>query len=1007
MKVLMSQLLPYLIASSLGAYLATTMHLTSSLFGAAPLVMLSTGGILAAAFALLWSLPIQAQGNRRAVLGLLMPLLMVGISDWALWLLGHLPLLPEVTALLFGGLWIAASVPFLRLATATAQPASPHWMLLAATLGLPAGLLPPWAGMVVVALLAGPAIAQAPRTTRDTFSLQGASNILPIGLSVIAIGVLWLSFRAALDPTMSSFMLILSGAFLGAGLGRRLTVAVLWPRLLLAGTSILVIWLGWGALWVQSEALLFDGLTTLWMAELGAGLASGVLVGWCWGQRSAPLGCWGLVVGLALLLGLSWGSATGPLLVLAAGSGALLLGVHPGTRVTGLLLVAGAAIALFLDRGPVPTLAAEGRYTQHRTQDAAQRSEEARDGLRATVSEWGSHGLLTVRAPESLWQSQGPTTAARIQVEQDGLVAELPSRANKADALAGHLAGALGPRNGRVLVLGDDLGTSLIELLRYTPSQVRVATPFREAVQSVAKLDPQRKQAWLDPAVELVPVSPSALLHLTPSADIIVEISRAPWADSSRALLNPAHLRAVSRRLSADGVYVLALHLLWHDINQPEAIVSAIADRFSHVQLWLPPAGADTLLVVAAQHPLSLEQLLSRLQEAGPSRLQAIGLRNELALASLAMADRAGALSWAGGARPGLLDGLRLPSVIWSRPLLHLASLSDHVSPVGDIWDMIPAEAGPALVERRQARETLLVLLGRAASGDMRGVFEEALSMREVEDGVEALNPLIEPHLRDAQISLGAARDEGPDSLHWETALRFATTARMLSPESPRPYLALGDIAMGRRDLVQAAENYLMVLERAPGDLQAMTSLARIAHIRGDGIEEERLLREAVVQNAREWRAHQNLGTMLLYAGRYDEAKAAIQDAAALSEGGSEPPLLAMAEIYLATSQPTRALVEAERATQIGGSGQSWFLRGRAHYDLEQLSQAAEDYQRAVLKQPTHALAHAALGHVRAQQGMWAQSAEALRHSLQINPDNEAARELLNLAQRKLREAQP
>ena len=162
-------------------------------------------------------------------------------------------------------------------------------------------------------------------------------------------------------------------------------------------------------------------------------------------------------------------------------------------------------------------------------------------------------------------------------------------------------------------------------------------------------------------------------------------------------------------------------------------------------------------------------------------------------------------------------------------------------------------------------------------------------------------------------------------------------------------------------------------------------------------------MRQAVSQNARNWQAHQNLGAMLLFVGRYDEAEESLREAAALSEGREERPLLALTEIYLSTDQPARALVEAERATQVGGSAQSWFLRGRAHYTLEQLDLAAEDYQRAVLTDPNHALARAAYGHVRFSQGRLEEAAEALRQSLQFNPNNDAARELLRRIQRELR----
>lgn len=999
----MNRITPIMIALSFGAYISSTAHATLSIVGATPSFTFFLFAAIAATCAIVHLVGQHVFTARRTRPWLLLCVMVVLLADPLLQFMAQMPFLPEVNLQLFGVLWLLASIPYFhrvdRFVATKATTASLPFVGVGALIGL----LPPQMGIAIAMLLV--AIPNTPAPSKPAKLSLGLIEVVNVVLAAVALGTLWLSLRAALDPTFQGMVMLLVALPVGIGIGRAISISLHWPRMLACGLALLGVWTGWGVIWVNSETVLGNGQQGLIVANLAMGMAGGLLMGWGWGRSPAPLVGFGIALAM-MILSLWQGSTTaGPMLVLVLSSLALLLAKHPGTRFSGAVLIAAAGGALFIARSPVADLAVEGRFTQYRTADGQARSAALRSGLQQLEAKWGVWGLSVLRKPETL-RDMDPSTASRFHIEIDGLVAELPSRANAADALAGHLAGAFTPETGQMLVLGDDLGSAVKEAVRYTPGQIRVSTPFPSLVRTIADMSNARQQAWLQPMVQLEPIHPEALLRLTTSTDTVLEIVRAPWADSSRGLLNSAHINAVERRLTGDGVYVLVLHTLWFDAQQPEAIVSAVADRFEHMQLWLPPNGADTLIVVASKQPLSLQSLVQRIDVAGASRLQSLNLNGALAMASLAVASKTEAQQWAGQARQHFTAGLSLPDATWKRPILHLQQLSAHMTPVQSMWADINETQLTELNAHRQTRELLLSLLGRASSGDIQGVFEDALSMQNTRDGVAALDPLIEPHLRDARRAIERAKQDGLDSPEWDNALRYVTTAQMLSPQSPRPYLALGEIAMGQRDINAAEQHYQQALEKGPGELQTLTALAHIAHIRGDRIEEEQLLREAITENADQWQAHQNLGSMLLYVGRYDEAQKAIEEATALSQGLEEAPLLAMAEIFLSTGQPTRALVEAERATQIGGSGQSWFLRGRAHYDLEQIDLAADDYQRAVLEDPQHALAHAALGHIRFQQGLLEEAAEALQHSLVINPSNNAARDLLQQVAAQLRTAE-
>ncbi len=311
-------------------------------------------------------------------------------------------------------------------------------------------------------------------------------------------------------------------------------------------------------------------------------------------------------------------------------------------------------------------------------------------------------------------------------------------------------------------------------------------------------------------------------------------------------------------------------------------------------------------------------------------------------------------------------------------------------------------EDAEALAERMKTRRTLLGLLSEAAAGNMAGVFAQAGEIQGTTLSVQTLDPLIEPHLASARQAIAEASAEGPGSAKWDTAARYATTARMLSPDSPRPLIAMGQIAAGQLNLSAAQEHFEAALERSPGDPGALTALAQLAHQRGDLTESERLLREAVAASPQSWLVHHRLGTLLMRLQRTEDAERSLRRAASLS-GGKEPaPHIGLAQAYLDLDQPVRALAEAELACQLDGGGFAWFLRGRAHFELEQYAQAEEDYQRAVLLDPDLVVAHGAFAHVRALRGDLETARESYRLVLLKDPDNAAARENLRLIELQL-----
>lgn len=994
---------PALAALGAGAVAGLWLRLSTTHLGASPIGLIATIAGISLGIFLAGALPWRVRSGAHGAAALVAPLLLLFLLDPGLILVSQVGLTAHASALIVGALIVLGSLPWLQVIGAFTQGGA--LTLLAALPGLFVILLPvPIGALTVCAVLMATWGGRAlPDVTRARGMLPSVPGVLLAGAAG-TVGLL--SLRGMLDPTPIAAVALLSGAVIGAALTRRVAPPPGAAGLLLGAGSLLVVWAGWGAGWVVLLSLSQQAITAehgrllLLLPFVLLGLGVGGAAGGAWGRKPSPLALLGLAVGLGTAL-LELPPEAPPVLIGVVGLLVIFWSSHIPTRVAG-LAVAAAGVGVFLsDRGPSSELASEGLYSRLRTPSARAEDIEIRSTMRAALAGWSARGVVAVHAPESAWDSSlSEPSVGRILAELDGLISETPSRAATAEGLAGHLAGILPKTVDTVVLLGDDLGEAAAALLMHTPRQVRVSTPMPGATRTIARLDPKRQTTWLSPAVQLIPAHPELVLRTSSDLDAIVEIIRSPWADAARSIPDAAR---AARRLNSGGVYVALIHLSWWDVGTPQAVVADISEAFEQVQLWLPPAGADTLIVVGSQEPIPLSRVLER---AGESVLTDLEMTAPLDLASLAVADKDSARDWA-AATAGVHRPLFLPAAIFSRPHLHIGTLTAHPAEPGAIWSMDDAAAHvSALDERMKTRRTLLGLLTEAASGNMAGVFEQAEKIQGTTLSVETLDPLIEPHLSGARQAIAEASKDGPDSPKWDAAARYATTARMLSPDSPRPLIAMGQIAAGQLNQEAAQAHFEEALERAPGELAALTALARLAHQRRDFTAAEQYLQRAVAANPQSWIAHHRLGTLLLGLQRAEDAERSLRRGASLSEGSEATPHTALAQVYLDLDQPVRALAEAELACQLDGGGFAWFLRGRAHFELEQLAQAESDYQRAVLLDPDLTLAHGAFAHVRALRGDLETARDSFRHVLLKEPGNAAARENLRLIELQLAAAE-
>lgn len=854
----------------------------------------------------------------------------------------------------------------------------------------------------------GPGAPPAPAV--DTV-LQG----LAACTAVAALGLVLLAVRVPTDPSPHLLALALAAAAGGLVVGRR-------ARPLAPQTALTVAGAAAGALALASPHLL--GLVRLVVRPVGDGAPElprlllldtpavaaaglgGLLVGAVTagsdrgGAAAAVGGALGLVVALAA------GGAELPVWAVLAGVAAVVLFLSGGARGaaggTAVALVAGAAIV----RGGLPSadVLATGLARSLRSVETWDRDHAWRRSLEAVGASWGAGATAVVRVPLGA-AAAGAAAVGQAEVEIEGRVALLRGRAAGAEALAGHLAGLLAPRRDRVVVLGDDAGNAFGALSQHPVGAVEIATPAPMAVRALATVDPLREAAWLAPQVRLRPLHPELALRSSQAPAAVVEIFRAPWADAARAAPDTAHFRTVARLLGDYGIYVLVFHLdAWAE-GQPAAAAAALAEQFAVLQLWLPPDGADSLVLVASQAAVPARRLSSRFAEVEEPRAVLRVSRPE-GLAALAIGDRETALEWAESARPAPAD--RLGAALLAPPVLHLGALADRVAPPDRTWDLDAAELNrPELQGQLDVRRDFLRLLDQAVRGDMAQAFQTARSLQPVPgQGPGPLAAITGPQLEKSRAALARAVAEGPDSASWGVAESLAETVRMLDRSSPEPLLILGEISLAQGDLGGAQARFEQALELQADNLAALNGLARVARARRAPEEAEAHLRRAVAARPQEWRTWQNLGTFLLEGRRLDDAEDALGRAVGLAEGQHPSPNLGMAELMLERGRPSGALVHAQRAQIIAPTAYGHYLLGRAHYDMDRLEEAEASFRAAVLADPQLLEARGAIGTIRARKGDLEAAATQFRAVLQADPDNAQARENLDRVRQRL-EARP
>ncbi|MEE2751299.1 MAG: tetratricopeptide repeat protein [Myxococcota bacterium] len=817
----------------------------------------------------------------------------------------------------------------------------------------------------------------------------------------------WNASRANLDPTSSGLCLYIGAALAfasaSAWASRRTksTAVGTWLVAFAALTSAIALtqlphrsWQFLGELAGRE-----DPRWTVWLLQGALAAPFGLALGWLLPRSSPNASSW-FAAGIGLWLGIRAGNqsfdwAIGVCLLLA-----LTLALRRGEanrRIAGAALVVASLVAWIRPiTWPADGLG-EGRITHLREARSPSRARSQLEQVVDRQVNWGASGASAIRSLGS----------ASPEVELDGYLVEPTSRAAAAIAMAPHLAASFLPQRKQALVVFDPLGSLASGLIEQEFSQIEVVTRNVATVRHLADTDPAYMNTMLHPSVRLSRSAAEVRIRGASDIDALLEVAFTPWTDAFQGLPKRQELKHRKAALAPHGLYILVATTSWMEAKQFRGILSDMAEVFPAAWAFLPPNGADQVVLVGwkTEPSPSWDNFLEGAAR-GLDTLATLDIRSALDLADRAISGSEAMAEL--GKQPTSLRPWGLSSNLHNRPAMHLTTMRDSLEGARSLFgETLEPRIGDLLDDRAETQRNFLELLEQATHGDIREVYAQSRALLEKSSGARALDPVIEPYLESARTGITQGLKEGPSSSGWTRAQRSLSTAQLLHPKSAAVQALLGEPLLAQGNLARAAEHFTKALKLEEGRVDALHGLARVALQRGNVAGAEQHLVTAVERNPSDWTAVHNLGVFLYERGRFAEAEERLRKSAHLAGESIAAPHSALAQLYLANNQPTRALVEAARATSLQPNGLNHYLRGKAYYEVDQVDAAANAFQEAVLSDPDNWQAQGGLGLVYARRGQYKRCVQSFRKVLAAEPGNPAAQENLRRCQDAADQAQP
>ncbi len=196
--------------------------------------------------------------------------------------------------------------------------------------------------------------------------------------------------------------------------------------------------------------------------------------------------------------------------------------------------------------------------------------------------------------------------------------------------------------------------------------------------------------------------------------------------------------------------------------------------------------------------------------------------------------------------------------------------------------------------------------------------------------------------------------------------------------------LGLQHHAAGRLDLAEAA--YRDLLAADPENIDALHFLGVVAYQRGAHAQAEELISRALLRNASNAPAHNNLGNALDAQGKLDQAIVCYERAIALQPDYGDA-LVNLAAACKAAGELDRAIDCYRKVLPISADLPAAYTSlGNALAQKGRLTEAGDCLRKAIELGPRHAQAHSGLGNVLRHQDRLEDAVAALRRALALNP---------------------
>ena len=521
---------------------------------------------------------------------------------------------------------------------------------------------------------------------------------------------------------------------------------------------------------------------------------------------------------------------------------------------------------------------------------------------------------------------------------------------------------------GTAAVIGLGRGDVLDPLGAANVDRLMLLDRSPNAAGQVAALGGPARDVVMAPSTQLVRSHPLPSLPLPGRAlDVVVVDLPPPSLPGAQAWYGPRFARQVRACLAEDGWTAFRVHSRFLDVGDLARVIVTFSEVFPDATVWLDPVGeGDVILLGTPSGGLpDAERMIHGLtRRALRQALRSGDLRSpgDLFTHVISRADsevyqeharRSGGMEWRAG------DALlRADARV---PLARLAAAAQPLDELVNLENVAEEEIARLHIVNASPETfwpVYLEFLDVLAQGDGTASLEQVEHVRTgSDDPTRDLAPLVHQIVEGGRTAAARGQDDDAHAMF--------LLAAAFSPDDPEANVELGRQAWGGGNLREAIDRFERALTRDPDNLVALLGAAD-AHIRlGDPGAAVSHLEHAASAHPDSIDALFNLGRLYVDTGRIEDGLVQYRRALPMAPDN--------ARIHFGLAD-----AHFQRAVQ-------WRDEGRSPREEIDLARAAADRSLTLAREP---VALCLKGQIELVAGNYAAAEEALRESVELDPDN-------------------